>query len=229
MGARAAAHQGSAIALAAIALGAAGPARAERDARPARAAASGAAAGCAAELAARGVAAAPAARPGIALGVQIAGPLGGVQYSSPSGALVIDCSLAVSLADAGAYLRGLGIDRVMFSSAYSRRMVRGTNRLSKHSYGLAIDIHAVAGPELGALRVDQDYEQGLGDAIDCLGQPLTQGGAVLKLMQCQLARSGLFSLVLSPDYDDAHHDHFHLEVIPWAARGAIRSGRAALH
>ena len=53
--------------------------------------------------------------------------------------LVIDCSLAVSLGEAGRYLRGLGIDKATFSSAYSRRNVRGTNRPSKHSFGLAID------------------------------------------------------------------------------------------
>ncbi len=107
-------------------------------------------------------------------------------------------------------MRALGLTKAYFSSAYSRRNVRGTNHPSKHSYGLAIDIHTFSGPELGTLRVDRDFEQGLGDEVDCVGAPLTQGGAVLKILQCQLVRSGLFHLVLSPDYDDAHHDHFHL-------------------
>lgn len=79
------------------------------------------------------------------------------------------------------------------------------------------------------LRVDRDYEQGLGDEVDCVGQPLTQGGAILKVLQCQLVRSGLFHLVLSPDYDDAHHDHFHLEVKPWADRAALRAPTPAIH
>jgi hypothetical protein len=52
---------------------------------------------------------------------------------------------------------------------------------------------------------------------------------VLKILQCQLVRSGLFHLVLSPDYDDAHHDHFHLEVKPWAARTELRSSSSAIH
>jgi hypothetical protein len=184
---------------------------------------------CFAELDARHVAWKHASRPGIALGVELLGPIGGVQLTSEDQPLVIDCSLAVSLDEAGRYLRALGLDKATFSSAYSRRNVRGTNRPSKHSYGLAIDVHTFAGGELGMLRVDRDYEQGLGDEVDCIGAPLTQGGAVLKILQCQLVRSGLFYLVLSPDYDDAHHDHFHLEAKPWAERGQLRAAMPAVH
>ncbi len=185
---------------------------------------------CTAELDARGVTWAKASKPGIAHAVEIKSSFAGVTLQAATDQpLVIDCSLAVSLAEAGRYLKGLGVEQATFSSAYSRRNVRGTNRPSKHSFGLAIDIHTFAGADLGSLRVDRDYEQGLGDAVNCVGTPLTQGGAVLKVLQCQLARSGLFHLVLSPDYDDAHHDHFHLEALPWGDRPALRSTTQAIH
>lgn len=184
---------------------------------------------CTDELSARQVAWKKAARPGVANAVEITGPLGGVTVAASDHVLVIDCSLAVSLAEAGRYLVALGVDHVTFSSAYARRNVRGTNRPSKHSFGLAIDVHTFAGPDLGSLRIDRDYEQGLGDTVDCVGLPLTQGGAVLKVLQCQLVRSGLFHLVLSPDYDDAHHDHLHLEVKPWSERAQVRSTTQAIH
>jgi hypothetical protein len=184
---------------------------------------------CFAELDARHLAWAHASRPGIALGVELKGPVGGVALVSEDQPLVIDCSLAVSLDEAGRYLRALGITNATFSSAYSRRNVRGTNHPSKHSYGLAIDVHTFTGDDLGTLRVDRDYEQGLGDEMDCVGEPLTQGGAVLKILQCQLVRSGLFHLVLSPDYDDAHHDHFHLEAVPWRERTDLRASMPAIH
>jgi len=171
-----------------------------------------------------------AARPGIAIAVEIDGPMGGVRWTpSGKGPLVIDCSLAVSLAEAGPYLVALGIEHATWSSAYSRRNVRGTSRPSKHSFGLAVDVPRFGGPDLETLTVALDYEQGLGDEVDCLGQPVTQGGAVLKVLQCQLVRSGLFHLVLSPDYDDAHHDHFHLEALPWTERATVRSTRPAIH
>jgi hypothetical protein len=184
---------------------------------------------CTEELTARQVAWKKASRSGIANAVEITGALGGVMVTASDHTLVIDCSLAVSLADAGRYFAALGIEQVVFSSAYSRRNVRGTNRPSKHSFGLAIDVHTFTGPDLGSLRIDRDYEQGLGDTVDCVGLPLTQGGAVLKVLQCQLVRSGLFHLVLSPDYDDAHHDHFHLEVKPWSERATVRSTTQAIH
>jgi hypothetical protein len=184
---------------------------------------------CFAELDARHLTWSHASRPGIALGVALSGPVGGIALTSDDQPLVIDCSLAVSLDEAGRYLRDLGLTRATFSSAYSRRNVRGTNRPSKHSYGLAIDVHTFTSTELGTLRVDRDYEQGLGDDVDCVGAPLTVAGEVLKILQCQLVRSGLFHLVLSPDYDDAHHDHFHLEVTPWTARSALRAATPALH
>ena len=183
---------------------------------------------CYAELEARGVGFKKTKRSGIAQAVEISGALGGVEVAG-QGALVIDCSLAVSLAEAGRYLRALGVEKATYSSAYSRRNVRGTNRPSKHSYGLAIDVSGFSGSELGTMKVAHDYEQGLGDAVDCLGTPATQAGAVLKVLQCQLVRSGLFHLVLSPDYDDAHHDHFHLEVKPWRERGELRASMPAIH
>jgi hypothetical protein len=178
---------------------------------------------CTAELDARHISWKKASRPGIADPVEITGPLGGVAFTSEDQPLVIDCSLAVSLDEAGHYLRALGLDKATFSSAYSRRKVRGTDHWSKHSFGLAIDVHTFTGPDLGTLRVDRDFEQGLGDEVDCVGTPLTQAGAVLEILKCQLVRSGLFHLVLSPDYDDAHHDHFHLEAKPWPERPQLRS------
>lgn len=185
---------------------------------------------CHAELERRGIAFRPTTRPGIAIAVEITGPLGGVAWTSAARVpLVIDCSLAVSLDEAGPYLRALGVERAGWSSAYSRRTVRGTTRPSKHSFGLAIDVARFTTRDAGDLTVALDYEQGLGDQVDCLGQPLTQGGAILKVMQCQLVRSGLFHLVLSPDYDDAHHDHFHLEALPWVERPQLRADRAAIH
>ncbi|HUS31823.1 MAG TPA: extensin family protein [Kofleriaceae bacterium] len=183
---------------------------------------------CYDELDARHITYKKTKKSGIKKAVEITGTLGGVEVSGAE-PLVIDCSLAVSLDEAGRYMKALGMESAHFASAYSRRMVRGTNHPSKHSYGLAIDVSSFTGPDLGTVRVDKDYEQGLGDAVDCVGQPLTQGGAILKVLQCQLVRSGLFHLVLSPDYDDAHHDHFHLEAIPWPDRSSLRSSSPAIH
>jgi hypothetical protein len=161
---------------------------------------------------------------GIAIAVEIDGPLGGVTYHAADRPLWLDCSLAVSLDEAGPIFTALGITDARFSGSYSVRNVRGTHKPSKHSYALAIDVH-----EMGDLDVSKDFEQGLGDADDCVGQPLTDAGRTLSMLRCQLVASGLFHLVLTPDYDDAHFNHFHLEALPWSERTAIRAEKPAIH
>lgn len=161
----------------------------------------------------------PVERPGIDIGVEVRGGLGGVDYSSSAGeALVLDCSLVYSLARVGPLLRGRGIERVSYSSAYQRRNIRGTRRPSRHSFGLAIDIHGfgLAGGDSAAVKAD--YEQGLGDASDCVGEPLTRFGRILRSVECEVIRSGQFRVLLTPDYDPDHYNHFHLEAVPWRER-----------
>ncbi|RMH39454.1 MAG: hypothetical protein D6689_16545 [Deltaproteobacteria bacterium] len=155
--------------------------------------------------------------------VEVRGPLGGVDYRGyRDGPLVLDCSLVYSLARVGPLLRAAGVTAATYSSAYQIRNIRGTNRRSRHSYGLAIDLHAFHTDRLGVVTVRDDYEQGLGDNVDCIGEPLTAAGALLRRLDCQLVRSRLFRIVLTPDYDAGHYNHFHVEALPWSERDDVR-------
>lgn len=161
-------------------------------------------------------------REGIEVAVEVGGDLGGVTYKSYNGDdLVLDCSLVYSLARAGELLRARGIERAVYSSAYQRRTIRGTNTPSSHSFGLAIDVHEFEGDSIGRIRLKDDYEQGLGGDGDCLGRPLTRAGAILRDIDCRLGASGLFRFILSPDYDAHHYNHFHLEAEPLSERRDI--------
>ena len=175
---------------------------------------------CRDALGALGVTFERASRRGIADGVSFSGKVGGVTYRSykKGQALVLDCSLVLSLALAAPYFAAQGITSVRYSSAYQRRHIRGTRRLSRHSFGLAIDIHTFTGDSIGTLKVKADYEQGLGDDMDCVGEPLTAGGLILRRLWCQFARSELFRIVLDPDFDADHYNHFHVEALPWDDR-----------
>jgi len=118
-------------------------------------------------------------------------------------------------------LLAAGIERITYSSAYQIRKIRGTNRPSRHSFGLAIDLHTFHQTDR-ELTVRHDYEQGLGDDLDCIGRPLTEGGALLRRLTCQLERSELFRTVLTPDFDADHYNHFHIEALPWGERDALQ-------
>jgi len=157
-------------------------------------------------------------RRGIAKAVRVTGPISGVSYRSYTHRpLILDCSLVYSLAAAGPLFRKEGIHTVFYSSAYDRRNIRGTNRPSSHSFGLAIDMHSwVRGKRSFSVR--DDYEQGLGDNADCAGRSLTAFGRILRTINCDLSQSGLFRVVLTPDFDADHYNHFHVEARPWRDR-----------
>jgi hypothetical protein len=158
-------------------------------------------------------------RAGVADAVEIGGRLGGITYVGYAGApLVIDCSLAFSLARAGQFLLAFGVERAIYSSAYQRRNIRGTDRPSRHSFGLALDVHTVSRTDGETWSLRDDFEQGLGDDRDCVGEPLTWAGAALRAMTCAMRHSGLFRNVLDPDFDADHYNHFHLEALPWSER-----------
>jgi hypothetical protein len=159
--------------------------------------------------------------PGVDEPVEVTGPLDGVRYVALGRprALVLDCSLVYSLALAGRYLRDEGITAVVFSSALDRRFVRGTTRWSKHSYGLALDVHRFEGAT--SLSVDGDYQRGLGRGRDCVGRPGDARARSLRVLACRLARSELFRLVLDPDHDRDHANHFHLQALPWDERSDL--------
>lgn len=193
-------------------------ARTSRKASSKKPSASRSARSCLKALDALGVKYARAKRRGIAIGVRVRGDLGGVTYESYNKkALIIDCSLAVSLAASGPFLTAQGITRAKYSSAYSVRNVRGTRTRSRHSFGLAIDVHSYHGDGFD-YAIKDDYEQGLGDNVDCIGAPLTDGGRVLRAINCQMRRAGLFKNILDPDYDGDHYNHFHLATGTWAER-----------
>ncbi len=175
---------------------------------------------CLRELKRLGVKYSKVKRKGIEIAVRVRGDIGGVRYRgyNKKKSLDLDCSLVVTLAHMGPYLTAQGIQRATYSSAYQRRRVRGTSRWSKHSFGLALDIHEFSGDKLDVLRVKDDYEQGLGDDQNCIGTPLTPGGTILRTLHCQFRDSGRFHSILTPDYDAGHYNHFHVEADPWSRR-----------
>lgn len=159
-------------------------------------------------------------RRGILIAVQVTGrKLGGIEYWTwGKKRLVLDCSLVYSLASFGPTLMAQGVERITWSSGYRRTRIRKSGRLSRHALGLALDVHYYAGKDIGKLDIAKDYEQGLGDKLNCIGRPLTKGGAVLRTLVCKMRKSKLFHHLLDPDYDEAHYHHFHLAVNRWHTR-----------
>jgi hypothetical protein len=135
----------------------------------------------------------------------------------------MDCQLAMALVQARPVFRNLGISELEYSAAYSYRNRRRSSRLSAHAFGLAIDVHTMRGNRRDYV-VARAYERrwgrwqrmppGPGWYQACVGRPRTPGGRTLRQLACRLRLDEAFRLILTPDDDRDHRDHFHLEAYP---------------
>jgi hypothetical protein len=183
--------------------------------------------GCLAQLRARGI----AFREGPSLrGVRTPVTLDGDRFSprlTPRAGrpAEMDCRLAVALADARPIFNRLGISQLEYSGAYEYRNRRHSDQLSAHAAGLAIDVHAFhdGGHDYEVARTFERhggrwrrlaFEPGW--YRDCVGRPRTRGALLLRRLGCRLHVDDDFRIILTPDDNRDHHDHFHLE-----ARAAI--------
>ena len=142
--------------------------------------------------------------------------------------LVMQCPLAVRhilwdrhvLSPAARQIRGSDLVSIDSMGSYACRRIYGSTdvlqRPSEHARANALDISAFGFKDGSRVSVAADWE-GLG--------PAGRSGADF----LRAARDGacrLFSTVLTPDYNDAHRDHLHLDGASYrlCARGPARSG-----
>jgi hypothetical protein len=94
---------------------------------------------------------------------------------------------------------GSRVVRIEHFGAYSCRRLygRSTGAWSEHASGNAIDIAAFVLADGRRVRVSADWNGGDGEARF--------------LQRVRDAACGAFATVLSPDYNAAHRDHFHLD------------------
>jgi hypothetical protein len=145
----------------------------------------------------------------------------------------MDCQLAMALLEAWPVFHSLRIDELEYSAAYSYRNRRRSNQLSAHAFGLAIDVHTLRSATRDYV-VARRYERrrgrwqhtapGPGWYKACVGRPRTADGRTLRRLACRLRLDDSFRLILTPDDDRDHHDHFHLEAYPDASDGVFDRG-----
>ena len=112
------------------------------------------------------------------------------------GPFPMDCHLALSLSRAAEGLSALGVRALRFAGIYQYRRVRGRGVLSRHAYGLAMDVFEVDSTDGERHVVKRDYRR---------------GDELLHAVERHLDTVGFFRGVLSPGNDRRHRDHFHVE------------------
>jgi hypothetical protein len=159
----------------------------------------------------------PAGRPDLTCDVEgairLSSPVRGVTYASSfSGAaspMFMRCELAVALAALADYLSELDIVRVAHMGTYNCRTIAGSDSLSMHGLGLAIDIAGFVDAQGVEYSVLNDWE----DGVD---SPVTDKGRLLYEVAHQMLERGVFNIVLTPEFNAAHDNHFHVDLTPGA-------------
>jgi len=120
---------------------------------------------------------------------------------------ILDCRMVEVLAAMGREIRRAGIASIYFSSSWRYSLVKGTRRLSKHAYGLAMDITAIDGA-FGYASVIRHYERG---RWGCGSRNKTPKGKAWRAFYCALKKNKAFRHIFTPDRDRFHRDHYHVE------------------
>ncbi len=189
-------------------------------------------AGCEREVKARNLAWQPIAGEarGVLIPGRLTGPLHGVSYHSgipasqraTSAMEIVDCRLALALDDFAQILGRYGVVEVIHLSAYRPPPSRGwtPGRLGKrHGAAMAMDMGLFKRADGTTLSVLKDFHGAIGSKTcgpHAGPWPQTPEALTLRKIACETADAHLFNVELTPDFNRAHNNHFHLEVSPHA-------------
>jgi hypothetical protein len=130
------------------------------------------------------------------------------RYDSVSGTpnpLLVSCELALRIVEMSALLEERGVRDVLHLGTYNCRTIAGTQKLSEHGRGTAIDVRGLRLDSGAVYTVEDDWEVGV-------QSPKTESGAFLRWAVEKFYAELLFNIILTPDYNDAHWNHFHMDL-----------------
>lgn len=161
---------------------------------------------------------------GVVAPLRLTGPLSGVTYRSNLSAAqrrtaaieIYDCRLVLALDDFARVLAKHDVVEVIHLSVYRpvspKVPLKGAGR--RHGGALAIDAALFKTKDGRTLSVEKDFHGRIG-AKPC---PAPASASELRQIACEANEARLFNVLLTPDYNWAHRNHFHMEVtagVPW--------------
>jgi hypothetical protein len=151
--------------------------------------------------------------------VEIRGAVGDVALRTvrPGERIVLSCELAARLPDLARVLRAHGVRALDVLSAY-----RPGPRQSFHTFGLALDVASFETDEGRVLSVLDHFVETPSHETCAAPSPAGYEARTLLAIACDLAGSHTFSTVLTPNYNEGHRNHFHLDARPDDPRFYVR-------
>ncbi len=162
-------------------------------------------------------------RVGVSDPVTITTPINGVRYrasgaASPRATFFMDCTLARSLLEAAPHLRARGIVEVTDIGVYNYRCIGGgtppdcPNGLSQHAYAKGIDIAALTAADGTTYSVNDDWVIDPSTERTCAAATSDAKDALLHDAICALKADQVWNIVLTPNYNADHRNHFHVDL-----------------
>jgi hypothetical protein len=156
--------------------------------------------------------------------VRLDGPLHGVDFRTDlsdkqradSPWEIGDCRLVLALDDFAAILEKHDVVQVRHYSMW--RPPKGwpdDKTGTRHDGALALDAGRFTTKDGTELDVVKDFHGAIGDKTCGDGaapHPVTEKATELRAILCEAVAARLFNVVLTPNYNKPHHNHFHLEV-----------------
>lgn len=128
------------------------------------------------------------------------------------------CELATRLVRLSELVSAHGIDEIVHLGIYNYRCVGGGNpdsgtcTPSQHAYARAIDLHAFRLRDSGETWSTEDDFVITRRADTCPMMSSSEADRGLKEIACSLWSEGIFQIVLTPNYNAAHRNHFHVDL-----------------
>lgn len=178
---------------------------------------------CEAELTTRGISFVRETAKGVLAPVRLTGPLHGVTFRTNGKHDdtiwdIADCRLVLSLDDFSKILEAHDIVGVRHYSMYRRPPKRWADDKigTRHTGGLALDAATFIKSDGTKLDVLDDFEGKRYRKVCGKAAPKgkTEAARELRELVCAALDIGMFSVILTPNFNRAHKNHFHLELTP---------------
>lgn len=127
------------------------------------------------------------------------------KYAEAPTPLKVNCRMAQALRDFATLLVARDVVEVVHIGTYNCRTIAGTNRLSQHAFGNAIDLSEFVRTDGMIFDVEDHWEHDT-------DFPETEQGQFL--LDLAYAMAGVFNVVLTPNFNEAHANHFHVDLSP---------------
>ena len=162
------------------------------------------------------------ANQGVADPVTVATPINGMPFRYLGNTAVrprffMDCTLARSLVRAAPHWRSRGIVEVQDIGVYNYRCIgTGTppncpSGMSQHAYAKAIDLARFVHADGTTYTLETDWVIDPSTEPTCTAATEAGKDDWLHRVICALKADAVWNIALTPNYNAAHRDHFHLE------------------